>query len=53
MANGIGYVNVIVGEEFKQEYDIALAKAGKKMKTHIVESMQELIDKHKQGGKKK
>jgi len=47
MANGISFVNVIVTEDFKKEYNIALAQEGQSMKAHIVQCMEELIIKHK------
>lgn len=53
MANGASFINVLCSDEFKQDYKVALAKEGKSMKEHVIESAQQLIDKHKGKDKKK
>lgn len=43
MKNGIGYIQVVVTEGFKQEYMIALAKKNLSMKNHIISAVEQLI----------
>lgn len=47
MANGISFLNVLVTDEFKKQYKIALVKEGKNMKEHLYKCCEELIKKHK------